>query len=179
MVLVIMTDIVPLRQRPKYNLFNMLAWALGTIIGPLVGGLIAQHTTWRWIFYLNFPFCAVGLTLVSLVVNLKAEKTSLKFKLARVDWIGGILFTGSMTSFLIAIASGGVEFAWNSFRTLVPLMVGAVGIFIALVWEVWGTKTPFLRLFLFKNRSACLAYTCAALQGFLVSQYIATSGPSS
>ena len=163
-----MTDIVPLRQRPKYNAFNMLAWAFGTITGPLIGGLIAQHSTWRWVFYLNFPFCAMGLALVPLVVNLKTERTSLKLKLARIDWTGGFLFIGSMTSFLIAITWGGVQFPWSSFRTLVPLVLGAVGICVAFAWEIWGTKLPFLRLYLFNSRSAWLAYACTLLQGLLV-----------
>ena len=170
MVLVILTDIVPLRQRPKYNAFIQLAWAFGTISGPLVGGLIAQHTTWRWVFYLNFPFCGLGLALVPLVVKIKAERTSLKHKLARIDWTGGFIFTGSMTSFLMAITWGGVQFRWSSFRTLVPLIIGVVGVSVAFAWEIWGTKTPFLRLYLFNSRSACLAYACALLQGLLVSQ---------
>lgn len=169
LTLVVMTDIVPLRQRPKFNSIVMMAWAFGTITGPLIGGLIVQHTTWRWIFYLNLPFCGVGLVLISLVVRLETERTSLKQKLAQVDWIGGFVFTAGMTSFLIAITWGGIQFAWNSFRTIVPLVLGAVGVLSSLAWEVWGTKTPFLRVFLFNSRSAVLAYSCAILQGFLVS----------
>ena len=169
LVLVIMTDIVPLRHRPKYNVFITLAWGLGYILGPLIGGLFAQHTTWRWIFYLNFPFCAAGLVMIPLVVKLQTERTSLKHKLGQVDWIGGIIFTASMTSFLVAITWGGVQFAWSSFRTLVPLIVGVFGVIVALAWEIWWTKTPFLRLFLFNSRSAVLTYFMALLQGLLVS----------
>lgn len=49
---VIMTDIVPLRHRPKWYGAVLAAWALGTCIGPIIGGTIAQNTTWRWVFYM-------------------------------------------------------------------------------------------------------------------------------
>lgn len=172
LTLVVMTDIVPLRQRPKYNALIQLAWAFGTITGPLIGGLIAQHTTWRWVFYLNFPFCGVGLALIFLTVRLQTQRTSLKQKIIRVDWIGGFIFTASMTSFLIGITWGGLQFPWSSFRTIVPLVLGAVGTLASFAWEVWGTKTPFLRLFLFNSRSAVLAYACSLLQGLLVSRIL-------
>lgn len=168
LVLVITTDIIPLRQRPKYNGLIQIAWAFGTITGPLIGGGIVKHTTWRWIFYLNFPFCAVALVLIPLVLKLKTETSSLKSKLARVDWIGGILFIASLTSFLIAITWGGVQFEWGSYQTLVPLILGVFGLCLTLAWEGWLAKVPFLRLFLFNSRSAILAYICCILQGLLV-----------
>ncbi|TAQ90889.1 hypothetical protein B7494_g785 [Chlorociboria aeruginascens] len=168
LVLVITTDIIPLRQRPKYNALIQLAWAFGTITGPLIGGAIVERTTWRWIFYLNFPFCAVSLFMIPFVLKFEARPTSLKTKLAQVDWIGGAFFIASLTSFLVAITWGGVQFNWNGFQTLVPLIIGAFGICLALAWEKWGTKNPFIRLSLFNSRSAMLAYFCAALQGFLM-----------
>ncbi len=52
---VILTDIIPLRQRPAYQSLFQIAWAVGLITGPLVGGLFAQYSTWRWCFYLSIP----------------------------------------------------------------------------------------------------------------------------
>ena len=88
--LVIFTDIVPLRYRPKYygivqgspayheisiKIYTNLptaAWALGTIIGPILGGAIAQNITWRWIFYIMFPLCAIGFATLSFLSLLPA-----------------------------------------------------------------------------------------------------------
>ena len=50
---IIYADLVPLRQRPKYFALVLAAWALGTVIGPLVGGFIVEHYSWRWCFYIN------------------------------------------------------------------------------------------------------------------------------
>ena len=164
-----MTDIIPLRQRPKYNIALQLAWALGTIIGPLLGGVIAQNTTWRWIFYINFPFCASALGMIPFVMKRQNEGIALWKKLLNFDWLGGALFITSMTSFLIAITWGGIQYPWGSYRTFVPLIVGVLGLCLTIAWELWGTKQPFLCLNLFVGRSAILAYACTVLQGLLVS----------
>jgi len=164
-----MTDIVPLRQRPTYNGIIQMAWALGTITGPLIGGLFAEHSTWRWVFYINFPFCGVGLVMVPLVVRLHAERASLKERLLYVDWTGGALFIASTCSFLIGTTWGGAQYAWDSWRTLVPIVLGVGGIIGTLCWERYGARNPFIRLWLFKNHHAIAAYVCAILQGLLVS----------
>jgi multidrug resistance protein len=166
---VIFADIVPLRQRPKWFSLVLAAWALGSVIGPLVGGLFVQHGLWRWTFYINLPFCGIGFVMVPLFIRLTTQKTSLKEKLLRVDWVGGFLFISSMTSFLIGLSWGGVEFAWTSFQTLVPLIVGVAGVALSLLWERYGAREAFLRRSLFHNGSAVAAYICALLQGLLVS----------
>ena len=169
LTMVVFSDIIPLRQRPKYWTFIQLTWAFGTIAGPLVGGLFAQHTTWRWVFYINFPFCGLGLAIVPSVVRLKTRRSSIKEKLLRVDWFGGFIFVGSLTSFLMGLTWGGVNFPWGSFQTLVPLLVGFLGLGVTFAWELWGAKQPFMRLLVFDSLSTVAIYVCAAMQGLLVS----------
>ena len=169
LTMVIFSDIIPLRQRPKYWSFIQLTWAFGTIAGPLIGGLFAQHASWRWVFIINFPFCALGLVIVPLAVRLKSKRSSVKEKLLRVDWVGGFIFVASFTSFLIGLTWGGVQFPWSSFQTLVPLLLGTLGIGTTFVWEIWGAKQPFLRLPIFDSLSAVAIYFCAMMQGLLVS----------
>ncbi len=166
--LVILTDIVPLRQRPIYLGVNQISWAVGAVTGPLVGGLIVQHTTWRWIFYLNLPFCAIGFVTVPAVIRLHVERAPVKERLLYVDWIGGFFFISSTCSFLIGITWGGVQYSWSSWRTLVPIILGLAGVAATLIWERYGASRPFLRLELFNSYSAWAAYTSAVLQGLLV-----------
>ncbi|KFY24241.1 hypothetical protein V493_05366 [Pseudogymnoascus sp. VKM F-4281 (FW-2241)] len=168
MVLVVLTDIVPLRQRPKYTSYVQVTLAFGTISGPLIGGAIVQHLTWRWLFYLSFPFCGIGLALIPFVVKLKKQKTTFINMFLHVDWLGSFLFIGSTTSFLIAITWGGVQFPWGSYQTLVPLLIGIAGCVVTVFWEKWGAKFPFVRLSIFKARSAYAAYFCAMTQGLLL-----------
>lgn len=166
--LVILTDIVPLRQRPIYVGVNQMSWALGSMSGPLIGGLFVQHTTWRWIFYLNFPFCGIGFLTVPVAMRLHVNRASVKERLLYVDWIGGFLFVSSTCSFLIGVTWGGSEYPWSSWRTLVPIIIGFAGIGATVAWEYWGAARPFLRLELFNSYSAIAAYTAAVLQGLLV-----------
>ena len=168
--LVILTDIVPLRQRPIYLGINQISWAVGAVTGPLIGGVIVQHTTWRWIFYLNFPFCAIGFLTVPVVLRLHVERATVKERLLYVDWIGGFLFISGTCSFLIGITWGGVQYPWSSWRTLLPIILGLAGIAATLIWERYGASRPFLRLELFNNYSALAAYTGAVLQGLMVSR---------
>jgi MFS family permease len=166
---VILTDVFPLRQRPLYIAFTQIAWAIGTITGPLIGGLFAQHSTWRWVFYINFPFCAIGMGLVPFAVKLYAERPSLKERFLQLDWFGMALFLTSTCSLLVGITTGGTQFPWNSWRTLIPVMSGLVGLVLALAWERFSAPKPFLRLSLFQTHSANAAYCCTVLQGLLVS----------
>lgn len=96
------------------------AWAIGLSLGPIIGGAIAEKTTWRWIFYLMFPICGFGLLAVPYLLTLRPKKATAQEKLSRIDWIGGIMFTGSATSFLIAISWGGTQVCLTSFVSYEP-----------------------------------------------------------
>lgn len=166
--LVIVTDIIPLRQRPIFIGINQISWAFGSISGPLLGGIFAQYTTWRWIFYINFPFCGIGFVTVPLVMRLHADRPPIKERLLSMDWFGSAFFIASTTSFLIGLTWGGSQYPWSSWRTLVPIIVGAAGFLAMVVWERYWASKPFLRLELFNSYSAIVAYSCAVLQGLLV-----------
>ncbi|KAK3377091.1 major facilitator superfamily domain-containing protein, partial [Lasiosphaeria ovina] len=165
---VIFADIVPLRQRPKYFSLVLAAWAMGSVLGPLIGGLFVEHAVWSWCFYINFPFCLLGLILVPMYVKLSTEKTSLMSKLARVDWIGGFLFIAGLTSFLVGISWAGIQFEWKSKQVIAPMVVGAAGVVAAIFWERHGAREPFLRPSLFYSTSAVATYGCALFQGFIL-----------
>lgn len=165
---VIFADIVPLRQRPKYFSLVLAAWALGSVLGPLIGGLFVEKAFWSWCFYINLPFCALGLVLIPCYVKLTTQRTSLRSKLARVDWLGGFLFIGGLTSFLVGMSWGGVQFEWSSAQVIAPMVVGVLSVAMSVVWESYGAREPFLRPQLFCSGSALAAYACALFQGFIL-----------
>ncbi|KAI3398352.1 hypothetical protein diail_9444 [Diaporthe ilicicola] len=166
--LVIFTDIVPLRQRPKWYGTVQGAWALGNCVGPVLGGAIADGTTWRWVFYVMFPFCAFGLVSIPFLLTLKPKVETLGQKLGRVDWVGSAIFMVSATLFLIAISWGGTQFEWSSAATIAPLIIGSVGLLGTAAWEKYMAKEPFLRHSLFYNVSAISTYICSAAQGLVL-----------
>lgn len=169
---VIISDIVPLDQRPLYLAVPQLSWAVGTITGPLFGGLFVQHSTWRWAFYINFPFCAVGLAIIPWTARSPAQSLAQRGRpsdrLRRMDWAGMSLFTMGTTLLLAALTWGGVEYAWSSWQTLVPGVLGAVVLPLTILYERFVACRPFLRLSLFGSLSANAAYFCSLILGLLV-----------
>ncbi|CAG8334331.1 unnamed protein product [Penicillium salamii] len=165
---VILADIIPLRQRPLYFAILSLAGALGTIVGPLIGGLFVQYSIWQWAFYINFPFCGMGLALVLVAVKLKSKPIPLKAKLVQIDWAGATLFVASACSFLIGLSWGGTQFPWSSWHTLIPIVLGMVGLGGSIYWENSIASRPFLRVQLFKKQSTIVAYICIFIQGLML-----------
>ncbi|KAJ5198558.1 major facilitator superfamily domain-containing protein [Penicillium cinerascens] len=165
---VVVTDIVPLRHRGQYfGVFSGM-WAIGSVSGPILGGAFSQNVTWRWIFYINFPFIGVGVVMVLVFMRLNMIPSSLKEKLRKVDYIGTIIFVASMTSFLIPLTWGGVSYPWSSWHTLVPLIIGFVGLCFFGYYEHRYAVDPVIPPSIFKNRTATVSFIGSTLQGLVL-----------
>jgi MFS family permease len=170
---VIFCDIVPLRQRPKYFSMVLGCWSIGSIVGPVVGGKLVESTTWRWAFHINYPFCGIGFIVAIFFVHLDAtSKLTFQEKLKRVDWLGAMLFIGSMTSLLIGISWGGIQHPWDSAATLAPIIAGLVGIALFFLWQVYRKEHTLLPLAVFGSWSAIAAFYNSLINGLLVSSYL-------
>ena len=101
-------------------------------------------------------------------VSLHTEKKTVLQKLRMVDWIGGFVFIASLTATLVTISSGGVDHAWSSWRTLVPLIIGLIGTALSLVYERYFASNLFLQRSLFPNLSAIATYMSALFQGLIL-----------
>jgi MFS family permease len=116
---ILVTDLVPLRQRGKWFGFLSSMWAIGSVSGPLVGGAFAEDVSWTWIFWINLPLIGIGLVMVTIFIKLNLIPGSITEKLRRFDWFGAFIFTASTTSVMIPITWGGVSYPWDSWHTLV------------------------------------------------------------
>ena len=165
---IIVTDLVPLRFRGNY--FSVIAsmWAIGSVSGPLIGGAFSQNVSWRWIFWFNLPFIGVGTPMVLLFLKLHFRVTTLGQKLRRVDWLGMVLFIGSTTGILIPITWGGVNYSWSSWRTLVPLLVSAVGLIAFIIWDDRFAPDPLIRTRVMKSRTAAVTYLGDFIHGLVI-----------
>ncbi|KAL6897578.1 major facilitator superfamily domain-containing protein [Trichoderma evansii] len=165
---VLIADLVPMRYRGQYYGLMNAMWSVGSVTGPIIGGAFAGDASWRWIFYINFPFIGIGIFCVVVFMNLHFIPTSLAEKLRRIDYIGSIIFIASTTSFLIPLTWGGVLYSWDSWRTLVPLILGIAGIALFVVYEAFISHNPIIPIELFNNRTAGVSYFSSALSGLLV-----------
>ncbi|KAI9060770.1 iron permease [Trametes sanguinea] len=168
---IILADLVPLRERGAYQGAIGLIWSVASIIGPLVGGAFAQRKDWTWrgLFYLNLPLTGISLILCVFFLNLKTPRAPLSERLSKIDWIGNLLIIGSTTSALLGLTWGGIQFSWGSANVLVPLIIGFVGIFAWVVYEIYVPVEPTIPFRLLTNRTSLSGYIGTALHGFVIS----------
>ncbi|KAI6838903.1 putative efflux pump antibiotic resistance protein [Hortaea werneckii] len=165
--LIILSDFVPLRQRSKYQGIIQLVFALGTNIAPIIGGAMVD-SDWRWIFYINIPFCAVGLVIVPLFLRYEEEVTPMREKLRSFDWIGSASMVVSSTLFLVGMSWGGNRYNWRSSAVLVPIIAGLAGMLLTFFFERHVAKNPFLRVSVFQHWSGIVVTLCTVIQGYLL-----------
>ncbi|KAI8268493.1 Efflux pump FUS6 [Colletotrichum sp. SAR11_239] len=131
LVEIILCDLLPLRERGQFMGLLFLFIVIGSVLGPFLGGIIVQRTSWRWVFYLNLPICGVCLALLFFSLNLKhrsdEDSTPLE-KLKRIDVVGLLLLCASVTSLLYGLTyGGGSKYAWSHPVIIITLVLGVIG----------------------------------------------------
>ena len=164
---IIITDVVELRQRGNYFAALAAMWALGSVVGPVVGGAFAE-LDWTWIFWINLPFIAVSAPPMIYFLRLKKKESQLVSKLRKVDWIGGFLFIASTIGLLIPITWGGINYAWDSWQTLAPLAASFIGIVAFILWEAFVAVHPLIRLRVLRGRTAGVTYLGDFIHGLVM-----------
>lgn len=151
LVLTIIGDIFELAQRARIQGFFSGVWGLSSVVGPAIGGLIVDHFSWRWVFFINVPFGLLSgfLLIISLKENIERKKRSL-------DYFGTLTLTGSIVALLFALLQGGTTWTWNS-----PQSFGLFALFAVLLllflWQERRAPEPILPLTLFQNRIISVA----------------------
>jgi multidrug resistance protein len=115
-VLTIIGDIFVLEERAKVQGLFSGVWAMSSIVGPARGGLIVDHFSWRWVFYINIPFGLLSAFLLILYFQEKVER-----KKVVLDYIGTITLSGRVVALLFALLQGGTNWAWNSLQSIALL----------------------------------------------------------
>ncbi|KAI0007192.1 major facilitator superfamily domain-containing protein [Xylariaceae sp. FL0662B] len=157
---VIVSDLVPLRDRGYFQAILAMTYGIGMAIGPVIGGVIVQNTTWRWVFYINLPIGGLSLVLLWMFLHVNWDRDTLVWeKLKRIDIIGNVLLIASTVSVLIALTWAGAIHPWSSPLVIIPLVLGIIGL-AAFGWFE-GSKLapePVMPLRLFSNRTSAAIY---------------------
>lgn len=159
-VLSIVGEMVPPRERGKYQGVMMSVMPVAMIGGPLIGGFITDNLSWRWAFYVNLPLGVVALTV--LWVTLKLPRGSGR---AVIDWTGAALLTVWITALVLITSWGGTQYPWGSWQIDGLAAVSVVG-FVSFVIVQRRVAEPIMPLKVFRNANFSLAGALAFLSGF-------------
>ncbi|GAA2284787.1 MFS transporter [Streptomyces hawaiiensis] len=154
----IVGDLVPPRERGRYQGLFGAVFGATSVLGPLLGGLFTQHLSWRWVFYVNLPVGVVALAVIAAVLHI--PRTARRHV---IDYLGTFLIAAVATCLVLVASLGGTTWAWGSWQ-IVGLAVLGVVLAVAFVAVERRAAEPVLPLKLFRVRT----FTLAALISFVV-----------
>jgi EmrB/QacA subfamily drug resistance transporter len=165
MALAIIGDIVPPRERARYQGYFLAVFGTASVLGPILGGFFAGADTilwvsgWRWVFYLNVPIGIAAMIVVARVLHLPHHRVN-----HRIDWPGALTLIIGLVP-LLTVAEQGREWGWGSGRSLACYVIGALGLIGFWVAERAYGEEALLPLRLFRNRTVAVGATSSSILG--------------
>jgi MFS family permease len=152
-------DLIPPRERGRYQGFFGAVFGVATIVGPLVGGFFVDHLTWRWIFFINLPTGILAMIVIAAVLPAAATR-----RRHAIDYAGVILLTAGLSAIILFTGLGGTTFPWTS-----PLMLGLAAASalcaVAFVAVELRAREPILPMSLFAIRNFAVASSVGLIVG--------------
>jgi len=153
-------DIVPPRDRGRYQGIFGAVFGLSSIAGPLLGGYFTTHWSWRWIFYINLPFGIAAL------IVLAATLPSVSRRIAHaIDYVGAGLLAVSLSSITLLADFGGTTYPWSSPMSIGLIVVTLLAVVLFVVAESKASE-PVLPMRLFRQQTFVITSTVGLIVGF-------------
>jgi EmrB/QacA subfamily drug resistance transporter len=162
LVFTIIGDVIPPRQRGRYQGYFGAVFATSSVLGPLLGGLLTDNFSWRWVFYINVPIGIVALAAIATRLHLPYVRSPHK-----VDYGGAVLLAISVVSLLLATVWGGIDYPWGSWQIISMFVTAAIAAAL-FVWRERFAREPILPLELFKNSIFRVTVLLAFLLGVVM-----------
>ncbi|HEY3882640.1 MAG TPA: MDR family MFS transporter [Trebonia sp.] len=157
LALAVIGDIIPPRERARYQGYMMAVFASASVLGPVLGGLLSGETDflgisgWRWIFYINVPIAAVALVVIARVLKLDYVPRK-----RRIDWWGSLMLVVGLVPLLV-VAEQGQSWGWASAASFTCYFLGAAGLALFVWVQHKMGDDALLPLRLFRNRTFSVA----------------------
>ncbi len=154
----IVGDVVPPRERGRYQGLFGAVFGVASVVGPVLGGVLVTDLSWRWIFYVNVPVGAVALLVIASRVPGHLRRVH-----HEIDYVGIVLLSAGVAALVLLTSLGGTTYAWGS---LPIILLGVLGVVLLVVFALVerAAREPVLPLHLFSNR----AFSMTSLVGFIV-----------
>jgi EmrB/QacA subfamily drug resistance transporter len=159
LVQVILSDLVSPRERGRYSGYLGAVFGLGTVAGPLLGGVITDGLGWRWCFYIGVPFAIAAFVVLQRTLHLRRRRREVS-----IDYAGALLIGGGVSSLLIWVSLAGQQFDCGSWQTAALVALGIVLCAAAVAVER-RVREPLVPLRLFSDRTVVLAVIASVAVG--------------
>jgi EmrB/QacA subfamily drug resistance transporter len=153
-------DVVPPRDRGRYQGIFGAVFGLASVIGPLLGGFFTTTLSWRWIFYVNLPIGVAAFVVLAATLPSRQDQTH-----HRIDYLGAGLLAGGLTAVVLLCTMGGTDFAWGS-PQIIALGVLAIALIVAFVLVEQRAAEPILPPRLFRDRVFSVTSGIGLVVGF-------------
>ena len=158
LAMAVIADVVPPRDRGRYQGVVGAVFGVSSVVGPLLGGFLVDNLNWRWVFYVNLPVGVVALFVIA--TALKAKNPDIRPK---IDYLGTLLLAAASTCLVLITSLGGTTWAWNSIEVW-GCAIGAAVLILAFILVEQRVDEPVLPLRLFRNR----VFTICSAVGFVI-----------
>ncbi|MFC9999001.1 DHA2 family efflux MFS transporter permease subunit [Nocardia sp. NPDC127526] len=154
----LIANVIPLRERGKYQGALGAVFGVTTVLGPTLGGLFTDHLSWRWCFYVNVPVAALMIVMaLRFIPSTRAETKPI------VDYLGIAVVAAAVTTLILGLEWGGQEYAWGS-PMIIGLFAASAALFALFVLVELRAKEPMLPMKLFRGN----VFTVCSILSFIV-----------